>query len=81
MALGEVKYKYKIYQICTEQKKTSQNLGELWIWSIWITSLLYAFLLSGTASTYSSYSRRYYDDYNYFNPYAYGNPVQSDYFR
>jgi len=35
----------------------------------------------GTASTYSSYSRRYYDDYNYFNPYAYGNPVQSDYFR
>jgi len=35
----------------------------------------------GTASTYSSYSRRYYDDYNYLNPYAYGNPVQSDYFR
>jgi len=35
----------------------------------------------GTASTYSSYSRRYFDDFNYFNPYAYGNPVQSDYFR
>jgi len=35
----------------------------------------------GTASTYSSYSRRYFDDFNYFNPYAYGNPVRSDYFR
>jgi len=35
----------------------------------------------GTASTYSSFSRRYFDDFNYFNPYAYGNPVQSDYFR
>merc|ERR1711981_710111 len=29
----------------------------------------------GTASTYSSFSRRYFDDYNYFNPYAYGTPV------
>jgi len=64
-------------------KTTSMTLSSTSPWSStgFYYSPRYPQSHRGTASTYSSYSRRYFDDFNYFNPYAYGNPVRSDYFR